>query len=479
MNDWPALHIARNWAAIYAQLTPAERAVLPYLQRLWLRPEQWIDLGAWRTFGLICGRGWGKSHAMASFYNRLALAGYGRTGNGFGLCAQNEDAVHAVQVRALVETAPPWNVPRFTRGAVEWPSGARAVVFSAEAPEAIRGWNLEATWCTELVAWNTSGARATWENLSLCTRVGLNVMTFDTTSKGRRQVILDRIADHNTNPGTYPLRWGSTYDNVALGAGFLADLDVQYPNKASRRYQEEVLGRVFEESGSALWQHAWIEDGRREVAPPLDEVIVALDPSRSDREGSDEFGLVIAGRARDGHIYVLEDHSGLMQWDQAVRVTLDRCQRDAVGFIWESNNSASSAVLGLLNVQAQARGLVLHTLPHGAPMPRRYPGRIYVREAHTDKSKEARADAPSALYAAGKVHHVGNLSKLEDELTSWEPGGGKSPNRLDALCYAVNELSGADREKPRNASQTSAAEAAKVHAELRERMRAIGRGRKI
>ena len=458
--DYPARTVARHWEKLWADATPAERAVLPYIWGLWLRGDQEITDGPWRGTGFFAGRGFGKSHACATYLNRKVAQGHGRLGNGFALCAQNDRAVLDIQLKALVETALPWDVPRATSEHVKWPSGAEALIFSAESREAGRGPNLEITWCTEIVFWNRSNARAVWENFSLATRLGLNKMIFDSTSKGRCPIALDRVSDNAANPDMYRLYYGTTYDNPLLGAGFMADIEQKYPNKASRRYQEEILGQVFTEAGNALWQAEWIEDNRRDIAPTDPElVILALDPSRSLRDGSDEFGIVVAARGRDQEIYVLEDHSGRLGWDQVVRITLDRCLKDAAGFVWESNNAASTAVVHLLNVEAAARGMTLHILPKDARFPRRHPGRIYVREAHTDKSKEARADAPSALYAAGKVHHVGNLSQLEEELTTWEPGEGKSPNRLDALVYAVAELGGV---ATYGAPRASAAEAAAV-----------------
>lgn len=445
MSDYPAEHIARNWTEIYAQLSPIERAVFPYLARLWLRPDQWIELTkGLRVQGFIAGRAWGKTYTCAAFLNRLVALGYGRTGNGFGLCGPSEKVVHEVQVTALIETAVPWDVPVATKSRLVWPSGAQAMIYSAEAPEAMRGANLEVTWCTELVAWPRSSARRTWENLSLATRITLELMLYDTTSQGRKPVILDRKQENRERPDKYRLTTGTSFDNPCLGPGFFEAIDVQYPNKKARAYQEEILGMVFEEAGGALWKDEWIEAGRREIAPPLEQVIVALDPARSEEETADEFGLVVAGRAFDGEIYVLEDHSGHFTMRHAAEIIVSRCQRDAAGVVWEANNTGQS-VIELVQMVAEQRGLVLHPIPDGKPFPKRMPGRIYTRKIVTFRSKEARADAPAELYAAGRVHHVGNLSRLEEELTTWEPGDDKtprtaSPNRLDALVYAVSEL---------------------------------------
>lgn len=434
-----APQVAEHWEYLLERLTPAERAVLPFAYDIWLRPEQQVTLGPWRTRGTIAGRGFGKSHGYGAFMNGLALAGHGQTENGFGLCATNERVVHEVQVDALINTAPPWNRPEVSNGRLWWPNGARASFFTAEAPDSIRGRNVEVSWCTELVAWGRTTARRTWEEIELVTRVGLAKIVFDTTSQGRCPVILDRVSDHQSSPDRYLLIRGTSYDNVLLPQSYFDAIDKLYPNKQSRRYQEEILGRVFAEASGALWQEEWIEAGRREIAPALEIVVVALDPARSEREDADEFGLVIAGRAPDAHIYVLEDHSGHMSNRRAAELIVDRCEKDAAGLVWEANNTGQ-AVIELVQMVAEQRGLVLHPIPDGKPFPKRVLGRIYTRKVTTFRSKEARADAPAGLYADGRVHHVGNLSRLEEELTTWEPGDGKSPNRLDALVYAVSEL---------------------------------------
>jgi phage terminase large subunit-like protein len=464
--------LAEHWAEVLAALTPAERVVLPHALQLWLRPEQQIDLGGWRVHGTIAGRGWGKTHGYASLINRL-VAGNVRN---VGLMGPTEKVTAEVQVQALIETAPPWQRPAFFKDHVAWPNGANALLFSAEAPEKTRGANLEVSWCTELVAWPRSTARAAWDNLALATRIGVELMCFDTTSKGRNPLVLARVEDSEADPARYPIQHGTTYDNPLLSPEFLRAVEAMYP-EGSRQFQEEVLGRVFREASLALWDQAWIDAGRREIAPaPLDLVILALDPARSERADADEFGLVCAGR-QGREIYILEDHSGHLTAEHAANVIVDRCQLDAAGFVWETNN-VGKAIRELISVIARQRGLVLYDVPAGKPFPRRQPGRIYVREVHTARSKESRADAPARLYADGRVHHVGDLSKLEEELTTWEPGEGKSPNRLDALVYVVAELGEVALDKVRSPT-ADAGGAARAQELLRAGLHRIGRGRRI
>jgi phage terminase large subunit-like protein len=60
---------------------------------------------------------------------------------------------------------------------------------------------------------------------------------------------------------------------------------------------------------------------------------------------------------------------------------------------------------------------------------------------HASRGKQVRAEPISALYEQGKVFHVEPLAELEDQLCTWTPDTGDSPDRLDALVWALTELS--------------------------------------
>jgi phage terminase large subunit-like protein len=60
---------------------------------------------------------------------------------------------------------------------------------------------------------------------------------------------------------------------------------------------------------------------------------------------------------------------------------------------------------------------------------------------HAKRGKATRAEPVAVLYEQGRVSHVGALARLEDQLTTWDPASNReSPDRLDALVYAVTEL---------------------------------------
>lgn len=476
VTEYLAPWLAANWSELLGACTPVQRCVLVHTAGLWLRPEQVIVLGPWRVHGTIAGRGWGKTHGYAVFINeQVAFGGVTRV----GLMGPTEKVVSEVQVRALIATAPPWNVPTAYLDHIEWPNGAVAFIYSAAAPEKARGQNLELSWCTELVAWGASTRRAAWRNMQLSTRIGIAKMLFDTTSSGRNALILDRLADHEREPETYPLVRGTTFDNPLLSEVFLDEIRQTYVPD-SRAYKEEILGHVFTEASTALWQQEWIDAHRREVVPSDPAItILAADPAMSENASADEMGLVLASRDHGGDIYVLDDLSGHLTLDAVGDLIVKHCLQGAAGVVIEGNNGGKGLV-GVLNVICRTKGLSVSLIESDKPIPPRRSGVIYVRLTTATRSKEARAEAPARLYSQGRVHHVGLFDLLESELTTWEPdatdgGRAKSPNRLDALVYAVAELGGVAVYGPMRQRPT-AAEAEQAQTLLRAGLVAQPRG---
>jgi phage terminase large subunit-like protein len=442
---------------------------------LWLRPEQRVPGGEWRSCGWVCGRGWGKTYGIAHWINDAVERGEIGTHDGIALVAPNEDRVRDVQVRALVAASPPWFRAEPYHGGVRWPNGAEAQGFTPYEPGRTRGSNFDFAWLTELVDWQSTTRAEAFTAVTTATRAGPNPrFVWDTTSKGKNGLILARLAEHEADPVRHRLIRGTMFDNPFLPAKYLRDECRKY-GVGTRRYDEEVLGQVFTESAGALWQQEWIDDNRREF-PPRDPALrlVGCDPAISTRSDADETGIVSACRDRVGEVHVLSDSTGRHSPERTVAILVDEClTRGAAGIVIERNRGGDWLVAAI-RVEAEARGARVELLIGDRPFPSRTPGRIYIREVHTASSKETRAAGPAALYRLGKVHHVGTLDALETEMTTWEPGEGASPNRLDALSYVVAELAGINTAAPR---PLEPGEAQAVQDRLAAMMRQGGRGR--
>lgn len=185
----------------------------------------------------------------------------------------------------------------------------------------------------------------------------------------------------------------------------------------SRVFRQEYEADFMEDAPGALWKRTWIDAGRVLAAPELRRIVVGVDPSAS--AAGDACGIVAVGEAGE-HLYPLEDatlQGSPEAWARAVVTLYHKLKADAI--IAEANQGGEMVTAVLAQVE--------RNLP--------------VRLVHATRGKAVRAEPVSAMYEQGRVHHVGNLVELENELCQWEPtGSGASPNRLDALVWACTEL---------------------------------------
>lgn len=181
-------------------------------------------------------------------------------------------------------------------------------------------------------------------------------------------------------------------------------------------FNREQQHRVEEVDG-ALWTQDLIE--RVNVAPPLRRIVVGVDPSG----GTAEIGIVAAGVGHDGRVYVVRDASqlgrlGPANWGRKTVLAYDELEADR---IVAEKNFGGDMVESTIRVAAGAR-------------------QVPVTLVTSSRGKLLRAEPVAALYEEGMVRHVGVFPELEIEMTRWVPGNGPSPNRLDALVFALTEL---------------------------------------
>jgi PBSX family phage terminase large subunit len=192
-------------------------------------------------------------------------------------------------------------------------------------------------------------------------------------------------------------------------------------NTLSQRQQKRFrYGEFLDDVEGALWTFDMIDKYRVVTAPELKTIVVAIDPSGTSKQTSDEAGIVGAGISFDGHCYILDDISGIMspnQWATYAIRLLTTLEGDHI--VAETNQGWDMVNTVIQNIDREVRviGVV------------------------AKRNKIARAEPVVGLYERGFVHHVGVLPKLEDEMTSWDSRESlESPNRIDALVYAVSDL---------------------------------------
>lgn len=172
------------------------------------------------------------------------------------------------------------------------------------------------------------------------------------------------------------------------------------------------------ESGGVLWEQDWINNSRVNVPPTFVRVVIGVDPATTAKKRADKTGIVVVGLADTGHAYVLADYSGQYSAAQWAEVVCDLAVQYNADVVCEVN---------------QGGDLVERSL-------RAYKAGIRYRAVTASKSKAERAQPVSLLYAQGMIHHVGMHTELERQQTSWEPGDSESPDRIDALVWAITHL---------------------------------------
>ena len=323
----------------------------------------------------------------------------------------------------LIASAPPDNRPDYhaARRRLEWPDGAVAYCFSAEDPDGLRGYQFHAAWGDELCKWRY--AEETWSNLQLALRLGARPRQAVTTTP-RPTALIKRILAANTTIVTR----STSYDNKDnLAAAFFSEIASAYEGTALGR--QELCGELIEDIPGALWTWDMVEAARISVAPPMDRIVVAVDPPASAGPDADECGIIVTGACEIDGVrtgFVLADRSvqGLSPKGWAGRAVAAFHEFSADRIVVEVNQGGDMARAVIEQVEASAP----------------------IKSVRARLGKRLRAEPIAALYEQGRVRHVGVFSNLESQMTSYigaasgRQTNGQSPDRLDALVWALTEL---------------------------------------
>jgi hypothetical protein len=262
----------------------------------------------------------------------------------------------------------------------------------------------------------------TWDMLQFGLRLGDDPRCAITTTPKPIPLIRDILK----NPVTAVTK-GSTYDNITNLAPAFVDIIIS-KYEGTRLGRQELNAEILDDNPDALWQRSNIDDHRVSSIPELVRVVVGVDPAATSKAGSDDTGIVVAGIDKRMHGYVLGDytcHTTPQKWAQEVIAAYHKHSADRI--VGETNNGGE---------------MVEHTLRTVDPG-------IPFKAVHASRGKQTRAEPISAYYEQGRIHHVGSFPALEDQMCDWVPGVSDSPDRVDALVWALTEL--LPPEKPRQA----------------------------
>lgn len=381
---------------------------------------------------MIGGRGCGKTRAGAEWIDALARGDPAFTPEPIGRIALVGETYHDVRDVMIEGESGLLTLSRRRRGRpswlpsrrrLVWENGAVAQAFSAEEADSLRGPQFGAAWCDEIAKWRD--AEAAFDMLQFGLRLGSRPRSLVTTTPRPVPLIRRLLSD----PLTVVTR-ARTSDNAEhLAPDFLSAVVGRYAG--TRLGRQELDGELISDRPDALWAREAIEANRVAAAPDLSRIIVAVDPPASSGARSDSCGIVAAGR-RDERAYVLADESlaraAPQAWAGAALALYHRLQADALVVEVNQGGEMATAVLAQCDPA------------------------VPVVPVRASRGKYLRAEPVSLLYARGLVHHVGAMPALEDEMCDFAAdglSGGGSPDRLDALVWALTSLMLDSRAEPR------------------------------
>jgi phage terminase large subunit-like protein len=403
-------------------MDPRQRRALRTHWRLWAHEGQLPPPGAWHGWLIMAGRGFGKTRAGAEWVRHTAETNRKAR---IALVAASLGEARRVMVEGpagLLSIAPDRSRPVFepSKRELRWPNGASATLYSAAEPESLRGPQHSDAWCDEIGKWSQAGGRAeaAWANLLLGLRLGRAPRLIATTTP-RPVPLVRRLA---ASPDFAVTRGATEANADNLPPGFLRSVRVQFGRSILAR--QELDGELIEDIEGALWSRALLESCREDAASSAPvRVVIGVDPPASS--GGDACGIVTCAICEDGLARVLADCSVRRptpeRWARAVAETARA---------WEADRVVAEANQGGDMVRS-----VLHAAEISLP----------VKLVHASRGKVARAEPVAALYEAGRVRHCGQFPLLEDELCGLLAAGGyegpgRSPDRADALVWALSEL---------------------------------------
>lgn len=378
--------------------------------------------GDWNVWLILAGRGFGKTHTGARDAALYAL--------------KNPNTQVAVVVPTFgdlrrVAFGGPSGMLQFipkellldgrgqgynsTAAEIRLFNGSKIMGFSATEPDRLRGPQFHRAWCDELAAWRYP---ETFDQLMFGLRLGRDPRCVITTTPKPTPLIKNLLKRTNVC-----VTRGTTFENVDnLAPAAIQQLEEKYGNTTLGR--QELYAEVIEGLEGALWSYELLEETRvnKDALPEMRKIVIGIDPAVTSGEGSDETGMVVCGQGVDGRFYVIDDLS--------LKDTPDGWMRKAVGAYYKYE---ADVIIAETNNGGDLVQSLLRTIDKNVPY----------RKVHASRGKLTRAEPIAALYEQKKVSHVGIFAKLEEQLCFYT-GDDKSPDRLDALVWALTELSRSD-----------------------------------
>lgn len=393
-------------------LTEKEAEDILYDWEVWARPKQLPPKGNWFGWLLRSGRGFGKTRAGAEWVTDRVKKGFRRIALIGQTKADVRDTMIEVGESSILKISRPSFMPDYepSKRRLTWPNGAIAISYSGDEPDQLMGPQHDTVWIDELAKFQYP--QKTWDNMEFGLRIGPNPQVMITATPRPIPIIKNLIDD----PDIRDVR-GNSYENIDnLSERYIKRILGKY--EGTRLGRQEIHGHILEDNPDALWTRKIIEDNRRNKAPKLIRIAVAVDPQATDNIMSSETGIVIGGICENKQGWILNDATikgSPDQWGNAAVTAYHKFLADRI--IGEVNNGGDMVEYVIRSVDPK----------------------VSYKSVRASRGKYVRAEPVSALYEQGRIHHVGTFIDLEDQLCEWVPGD-KSPDRLDALVWLITEL---------------------------------------
>lgn len=376
-------------------------------------PMTWLVMG---------GRGSGKTRLGAEWVNCLVhgMAPFASVKTSpIALVGETIADVRDVMIEgpAGIKASTRTRRPRYisSKRQLVWENGQIAQLFSSEDPDSLRGPQFAAAWCDEIAKWKHG--IETWDMLQFGLRLGDFPRIVATTTP--RPVALMKRLLADSDVACTVMR---TSQNAAhLAPSFLKTVTAQYGK--SRLGRQELDGEMVLDRPNALWSRDKIEEIQGIRPEKLNRIVIAVDPPATSTKRSDACGIVAAGLDGDGVGWVLADRSFKpappKRWAERAVALYHLLEADRI--VVETNQGGDMVETIIRQVDPN----------------------VPVRSVHASRSKRARAEPVAALYEQNRVRHAGRFPELEDELCDFTLDGlsdGRSPDRMDALVWALSEL---------------------------------------
>ncbi|RJY09695.1 ATP-binding protein [Aurantiacibacter aquimixticola] len=407
------------------RLPREERCVMEKHWPYWARDNQVPPDRDWLIWLVCAGRGFGKTRMGAEWVRNIA---WNEPDAHIALVGKSLGEARSVMVEGesgLLGCHTDVDYPHFEPSLrkVTWPNGASATLYSAGEPDSLRGPQHSHAWCDEIAKWDNSSERAlgAWDNLRFGLRMGERPRIVATTTP-RAVPLLRRLLADATDPDIALTRGRSDENEDNLAVGFIDVMRRQYGDSALGR--QELDGELLRDVEGALWTRSLIERCREGFnVEGFVRVVIGVDPPASAR--GDECGIIVVGLTADGLAKVMAD-------DSVARPSPERWARAvaASALHWKADRVVAEANQGGAMVESVLRAA-------DCQMP--------IKLVHASTGKVARAEPVAALYENDRVRHAGQFARLEDQLCGLMTGGsyegpGRSPDRADALVWALTEL---------------------------------------